>query len=102
MKLAVTFEGMKNEYEDDPIPFNVVSLLWGNLPHEVQAQVVEDGYYGDAWVGMDYALWYAAHHGLTVPGSLLDEVEDEMNRTKDYCGLVASITTLRSAAAQAA
>ncbi|WPF66263.1 MULTISPECIES: hypothetical protein [unclassified Corynebacterium] len=97
MNLIVTFNGMKNEYEDDPIPFNVVSLLWENLPLRVQTQVVEDGYYGNAWAGMDYALWYAARHGLTTPDHLLDEVEEEMIRTQDFCGLVASIDTLRAA-----
>ncbi|KQB87184.1 hypothetical protein Clow_00237 [Corynebacterium lowii] len=49
---------------------------------------------------MDYALWYANHDDLHVSDNLLDKVEEEMTRTKDYRGLATSIATLRAANAK--
>ncbi|WPF67066.1 MULTISPECIES: hypothetical protein [unclassified Corynebacterium] len=96
MRVPVTRESMEHEYDYDPIPFKVVSFLWDELPRDVQAQIIDDGLVGECWPGMDYALWYAAHHDLIVPGYLLDMVEEEMNKTGDYCGLISSIATLRA------
>lgn len=102
MNIEATRENMTYEFDDDPIPFKVVSFLWDALPLKVKVGIIYDGQVGETWPGMDYALWYAAHNGLHVPDTLLDEVEEEMNRTQDFCGLVSSLSTLRAANIQVA
>lgn len=98
----LTHEVLDYFFQDDPLPHEVVMLLFNKLDDPAKRLILNDAWYGYEWDGMDYVLFLAAENNWPVPDDLINRVEDEMNESGEYCGLERTIAELRAQNAERA
>ncbi|MCZ9308891.1 hypothetical protein ACUY3K_07260 [Corynebacterium uberis] len=101
-KIPLTREIFDYFFQDDPLPHEVVLLLFDKIKDSDKRKILHDARYCFEWDGMDYALFLAAENNWPVPDDLINRIEDEMNKYGEYCGLPNTIPRLRAQNAERA
>lgn len=100
MRFAIDDAALREWYDtpEFPVLFPVLSYLWPMLSEREKLQIMDDAAGGsyDLWAGLDYALYQAAHQGIRVPDSLLDQLEAQPAELFNQISIPKSVAALRA------